>query len=81
MDASKEKTHVQRPMDLRNIFIYHSPTDEQTKKYIELRESAYHFARTIQELVPPGADQSAAIRHVREAVMTANAGISLGGLL
>lgn len=90
MDASKaylgarapeEKTHAQRPMDLHNIFTYHSPTAEQQVKYQQLRESALNFALAIQGIVPPGADQSAAIRHVREAVMTANAAIALGGQL
>lgn len=74
-------TGVQRPMDLNNIFTYHAPTPEQLPKYQQLRKAALDFASTIQELVPPGADQSAAIRHVREAVMTANAAIALDGKL
>jgi hypothetical protein len=36
------------------------------------------FAETIIRNTPPGSDQSAAIRKVREAVMTANAAIACG---
>jgi hypothetical protein len=68
-------------MDLKNIFTYHAPTPEQIPKYHELREAALRFAEKIEELVPDGADKAAAIRKVREAVMTANAAIALNGKL
>lgn len=67
--------------DLDNIFTYHSPSAEQLPKYQALRTSAKAFAQAIVDNTPAGADQSAAIRHVREAVMTANASIALGGKL
>jgi len=38
------------------------------------------LALVILEHTPPSADQSAAIRKVREAVMTANASIACGGV-
>jgi hypothetical protein len=68
-------------MNLDHVFKYHAPTEGQPEKYEELRASAKDFAAVIQRLVPECADQSAALRHVREALMTANAGISLGGKL
>jgi hypothetical protein len=68
-------------MDLEHVFNYHPPTPEQRPKYEELRQSAKDFAATIQRLTPNCADQWAALRHVREAVMTANAAIALDGKL
>ena len=44
-----------------------------------IREGGYHLARLLFELVPAGPDQTAAIRKVREAVMTANAGVACEG--
>lgn len=68
-------------VDLDNVFMYHAPTSDQLPKYEELRSSAKDFAATIQRLVPDCADRTAAIRKVREAVMTANAAIALEGKL
>lgn len=64
---------------VENWFSYHSPTPDQLPKYAALRESAKAFATKINELCPPSADRSAAIRKLREAVMTANASIACGG--
>jgi hypothetical protein len=68
-------------IDLDNVFTYHKPTAEQLPIYEELRASAKDFAATIQRLVPDCADRTAAIRKIREAVMTANAAIALNGKL
>jgi hypothetical protein len=68
-------------VDLRNIFSHHPPTPEQLPKYEELRAAARTFAEAIVRLTPVGADQTAAVRKVREAVMTANAAIALEGRL
>ena len=67
--------------DLDHIFAYHSPSLEKSGKYGKLRDAARAFAQVIVEHTPEGADQSAAIRLVREAVMTANAAIALDGRL
>lgn len=64
------------PEDLDNWFQYHSPTALQVPKYHCIREAGKKLAECILENTPPSADQSAAIRHVREAVMTANAAIA-----
>jgi len=65
--------------DLDVWFTYHPPTIEQNAVYITLRDAARSFAQAILNTTPACADQSAAIRKVREAVMTANAAIACGG--
>ena len=64
---------------LEHVFSYHKPTPEHIPKYEAIREAAKVFARVVSENTPAGADQSAAMRKIREAVMTANASIALGG--
>jgi hypothetical protein len=64
--------------DIDNIFSYHPPKSDQVERYNTLREAGKAFAIVILEITPAGADQSAAIRKVREAVMTANAAIAIG---
>lgn len=68
-------------MNLKEIFKHHPPTPEQVERYEELRKAGLAFAEAIVKLTPPCADQTAAVRHVRDAVMTANAAIALGGKL
>jgi alkanesulfonate monooxygenase SsuD/methylene tetrahydromethanopterin reductase-like flavin-dependent oxidoreductase (luciferase family) len=64
---------------IENWFTYHAPTQDQLAKYAALRESAKKFAGDLVALTPPSADQTAAIRHLRECVMTANAAIACDG--
>ena len=66
---------------LDDIFRYHAPDRDQQVQYEALRAQAKEFALMICEVTPPCADQTAAIRLVREAVMTANAAIALKGLV
>lgn len=68
-------------MDINNIFTYHSPTKEQIPKYEAIRAKAKELGQVIVDNTPPSADQTAAIRLLREAVMTANASIALNGQL
>jgi len=63
--------------ELDNIFSYHSPKPGQPERYERIRQAAKELSRTIIECTPVCADQSAAIRKVREAVMTANAAIAI----
>jgi hypothetical protein len=67
--------------DLENIFTYHSPTGDQPQRYQAVREAALAFAKILDANVPDGADKSAALRHLRECVMTGNAAIALNGKL
>ena len=61
---------------LDNWFMYHSPTPDQTPKYEKIREAGKYLAQVIMDNTPTNADQSDAIRSVRNAVMTANAAIA-----
>lgn len=65
--------------DLENLFAYRTPTDGQLDSYGAIRIQGLRLARVIEVMCPPGPDATAAIRKVREAVMTANASIATGG--
>ena len=77
----EKKVMVKVPTDddLQNWFTYHAPTDEDIESYLRIRSAALTFARIIHSECPAGADKTTAIRKVREAVMTANAGIACCG--
>lgn len=62
--------------ELEKYFIYHPPKDDQLERYKSIREAAYNFAEVVLENTPRSADQTASIRKIREAVMTANASIA-----
>jgi hypothetical protein len=64
---------------LNNWFTYHSPSPEQLPKYLAIRNAGLELVTTIVENTPASADQTAAVRKVREAVMTANASIACNG--
>lgn len=63
--------------ELRNIFTYHPPTGDQVIRYQNIRDAALAFAYVVETSCPDSADKSAAIRKLRECVMTANASIAL----
>ena len=68
------------PEQIENWFTHHPPTTTaQTDAYRMIRNAGRILAETIINMSPPSADQTAAIRKVREAVMTANAAIACGG--
>ena len=63
------------------IFRYNPPTDRDTISFREIRAKAKELAEVIERNTPRCADQSAAIRKLRECVMTANASIALKGIV
>ena len=63
--------------ELSNIFTYHAPFGDQVDRYKAIRDAGYVLATTIHQATPSCPDQTAAIRKVREAVMTANAAIAI----
>ena len=65
--------------DLDNWFTYHSPTPVQVTQYLAIREAGKQFAEVLLAQTPASADQTVAIRKVREAVMVANQSIACGG--
>jgi hypothetical protein len=65
---------------LDHVFSYHPPATKQTEAtYETIRAHAREFFKVLNKLVPDGPDKAAALRHVREAVWTANAGVALDG--
>jgi hypothetical protein len=64
---------------INNWFTYHSPDVDDILKYEAIRKAAKEFAEVIEKNTPPSADQTAAFRKIREAVMTANASIACKG--
>lgn len=63
--------------ELENAFTYHAPKGDQPARYQAIRSKARELAELILANTPPCADQTAAIRKLRECVMTANAAIAL----
>lgn len=63
-----------------DLFTYHAPDELQQQNYTTIRDAAKHLALVIWKNCPYGADRTAAIRKLRETVMTANAAIALRGL-
>ena len=61
-------------------FTYHAPGPEDLVHYAHLREAAKKFALAIVEHTPRCADQTVALRKIREAVMTANAAVACKGV-
>lgn len=64
--------------DIDNWFSYHAPNSTQVPRYEELRNKAKELANLILQYTPSSADQTAAIRKLRECIMTANAAIACG---
>lgn len=78
-ENEKALTAAKRAADIDDVFSYHSPTPEQLPKYAAVREAARVFAHVIDANTPGCADRTAALRKLRECVMTANAAIALNG--
>jgi hypothetical protein len=64
---------------LDDMFTYHAPTPAQLPKYAAVNEAAKAFAKVVIANTSVSADQSAAIRKIRNARMTANMAIALEG--
>lgn len=76
MNEQKRKSITEQ---VEGWFTYHPPKEGQPEKYLAIRDSAKVLALTILAHTPASADQTAAIRKVREAVMTANAAVACEG--
>lgn len=63
--------------EIEKLFTYHQPTQDSIDALVAVRTVAKQMAIVINNSVPDSADKSAAIRLLRECVMTANAGIVL----
>jgi hypothetical protein len=67
--------------DPEYVFTHHAPSPEKAAHYDAIHAAARRFAEVILAHTPPSADQSAALRLLREATMTANAAVALDGRL
>jgi len=72
---------AQPDFDPDYVFDHHQPNAEKLAHYQAVHEGAKVFAKVILQHVPAGADRDAALRLLRESMMTANAAISLDGRL
>lgn len=61
-----------------NWFTYHAPSGPDLEMYNAIRTAGRHLAQVIVQNTPASADSNAALRKLREAVMTANAAIACG---
>lgn len=78
--CDNEQQKQSRKDIIEELFSYHPATLDQKPRYEAIRAAAKDFAYIIVANTTTGADQSAAIRKLRECVMTANASIALNGL-
>lgn len=62
--------------DLDNWFSYHAPTPETIPVFEAIRDAGHDMAEKVMALVPPSPDRTVAIRHIRDAVMNANAALA-----
>lgn len=80
---SEEKKHELTDTTLLewvdDVFIYHPADEDQQRRYASVRQAAKTLVTAILIECPSSPDRSAAVRKVREAVMTANASIALKG--
>lgn len=65
------------PEEIEDLFTYHPPTGDQQMRYEIIRAAAKTFAHVIIANTKPSADQSAAIRKLRELTQTVNASIAM----
>ncbi len=67
----------QTPVELiEQWFVYHAPVGTQVARYAQLRDKARELAELFIELSPQCADQTVALRMLREANMMMNATIA-----
>lgn len=65
------------PEEIEDVFSYHAPREGQPERYEAIRSKARELAEVVIANCPSSADRTAAIRKLRECVMTANASIAL----
>lgn len=66
-----------RQLAILDSFNYHRPSPEQVLRISGLRGAFKNAARAVIAATPEGADQTAALRQLHEAMMTANKAIAL----
>lgn len=66
---------------VEHVLTYQPCNPEQDVHYDAIRKAAVEFMKTVLAHTPKCADQSATVRLIREARMTANAAIALNGII
>jgi hypothetical protein len=64
---------------IEHWFAYHAPDERARDKYQAIRDAAKKFAEVVVANTPESADQTVAVRCIRDAVFNANAAIALKG--
>jgi hypothetical protein len=77
MEASMSRAEF----DPEYVFTHHVPTADKIVHYDAIHAAAKRFAEVILSHTPPSSDQTAALRLLRDATMTANAAVALDGRL
>lgn len=77
LQAPREPTIEEK---IEEWFTYHSPTPEQLPQYARVRAKAKELAEVIVANSPRCADQTAALRKLRECVMVVNQSIACRGI-
>jgi hypothetical protein len=62
--------------DIDNIYTYHAPDLDQTKRYEIFRAMAKDLARKIMMSTPPSRERSLALTKLEEVIFWANASIA-----
>lgn len=77
MNDNAAPSMTKEQAEIEHLFTYHAPRGDQPQRYERIREAAKALAKVIVDNTPKSADQSAAIRKLRECVHVANASIAL----
>lgn len=63
--------------ELESRYSYHSPKEDQPKRYEALRAKTKELAHMIDELCPNSCERSSAHTNLQQAIMWANASIAI----
>ncbi|MGA3098120.1 MAG: hypothetical protein ABSF25_16820 [Bryobacteraceae bacterium] len=80
-EAQVQRSVPYSPEWIRELVSHHAPTQPHEAAYTSIRAATAVMIQAIIRKCPACADRTAAIRKVREAMMTANALIALNGLV
>lgn len=78
--ASMAQSDLTIEQKIEEWFTYHTPTPDQIPKYAAVRSKARELADVIVANSPRCADQTAALRKLRECVMVVNQSIACRGI-
>lgn len=65
--------------DIKKRFTYYVPSEDQTRRYVELRAAYLQLALKINELCPDSREKSVALTELETSQFWANASIARNG--